>query len=309
MSGNAKLDLLLKIANEYSEEKMDQAVALYRDPEVFYHFSPMRKNLVSWYDDWKDKKILEIGSECGALTSYFSRQAFNVTCLELLSDYQQVNQLRNRKRENITYITGTITELPDEKYDMVFIGAAFAKAALYLPNSKEDTTTDGSGTAGAQIALLDSLMKHLNKDGKLILAVENRMGFKYFAGAMEEYSGQYFGGIEGMEGVHGERTFTSAEMQDIFGKFPEYVIRTYYPYPDYCFPMTIYSPQFLPNKGELNLNGNDIARKRLHLFDETKAFDLIVEHGLFPYFSNSYLYIMEKGQLCKGGRIFFCNFL
>ena len=296
MSGNAKLDLLLKIANEYSEEAMDRAVSLYRDPEVFYHFSPMRKNLVSWYDDWKDKKILEIGSECGALTSYFSRQAFNVTCLELLSDYQQVNQLRNRRRENITYITGTAAELPKERYDRIFIGAAFAKAATYLSRTREDMPTGGSATADAQIALLQLLFEHLNEDGKLILAVENRMGFKYFAGAMEEYSGQYFGGIEGMEGVNGERTFTPAEMQDIFGTFPEYTIRTYYPYPDYRFPMTIYSPDFLPNKGELNLNGNDIARKRLHLFDETKALDLIVEHGLFPYFSNSYLYIMEMGQ-------------
>lgn len=296
MSGNAKLDLLLKIANEYSEEKMDQAVDCYRDSEVFYHFSPMRKNLVSWYDAWKDKKILEIGSECGALTSYFSRQALNVTCLELLSDYQKVNQLRNRRRENITYITGTVAELPDEQYDMIFVGAAFAKAISYLPYTNKDMKINGSGMADAQIALLKSLMKHLNEHGKIILAVENRMGFKYFAGAMEEYSGQYFGGIEGMEGVNGERTFTSAEMQDIFGIFPEYAITTYYPYPDYRFPMTIYSPQFLPNKGELNLNGNDISRKRLHLFDETKALDLIVEHGLFPYFSNSYLYIMEKGQ-------------
>ena len=287
MSEKTQVELLLKIASEYSEEEMDQVVSIYRSPEVFYHFSPLRKNLISWYDGWKDKTILEVGSECGALTSYFSGQACKVTCLEQLSDYQTVNRTRNRAHDNIEYVTGKLENLPNQTYDMIFVGSAFAKACCYI-DAKEE--------AQAPFSLLRALSGRLNQAGKMVLAVENRMGYKYFAGAMEEYSGAYFGGIEGKTGAHGERTFTSLEMKDLFGRMSEFEISEYYPYPDYRFPMTIYSPQFLPKKGELNLNGNDIYGKRLHLFDETKGLDLILEHGLFPFFSNSYFYIMEKRQ-------------
>lgn len=287
MSEKTQVDLLLKIASEYSEEEMDQVVSMYRSPEVFYHFSPLRKNLISWYDGWKDKKILEVGSECGALTSHFLRQAFNVTCLELSPDYQAVNRTRNRECDNVKYVTGKLEDLPDEMYDIIFAGSSFSGACAYIEEKEE---------AEAPFSLLRALAGRLNQAGKIVLAVENRMGYKYFAGAMEEYSGAYFGGIEGKTGAHGERTFTSLEMRDLFCRMPEFEISEYYPYPDYRFPMTIYSPQFLPKKGELNLNGNDIHGKRLHLFDETKGLDLILEHGLFPFFSNSYLYIMEKRQ-------------
>ena len=35
-------------------------------------------------------------------------------------------------------------------------------------------------------------------------------------------------------------------------------------------------------------------RERLVLFDEEKVFDSLIESGLFPQFSNSYLVILER---------------
>ena len=40
------------------------------DPFMLYHLSSMRSNILSWYDFDPNGTALEIGAECGALTSY-----------------------------------------------------------------------------------------------------------------------------------------------------------------------------------------------------------------------------------------------
>ena len=68
----------------------------------------------------------------------------------------------------------------------------------------------------------------------------------------------------------------------------------YYPYPDYKLPMAIYSDKFLPSLGDLRNNMRNFDGDRVILFDEGKAFDNIIENGLFPEFSNSFLVIAYK---------------
>lgn len=70
----------------------------------------------------------------------------------------------------------------------------------------------------------------------------------------------------------------------------------YYPYPDYKFPLVIYSDYYLPKIGDLKYNMRNFDRERMILFDETKAFDTIINDGLFPLYTNSYLMVIKKGD-------------
>ena len=70
----------------------------------------------------------------------------------------------------------------------------------------------------------------------------------------------------------------------------------YYPYPDYKLPMVIYSDVYLPKKGELNSNINNLDRDRYIMFDEGKVFDDIIEQNMFPQYSNSFLVLLSLGE-------------
>ena len=68
------------------------------------------------------------------------------------------------------------------------------------------------------------------------------------------------------------------------------------PYPDYKFPMTIYSDKRLPKKGELRDNFCNFDRNRIQLFNEGKVYDSLTDAGLFQEFSNSFLVIVERKE-------------
>ena len=58
--------------------------------------------------------------------------------------------------------------------------------------------------------------------------------------------------------------------------------------------MKIFSDDYLPKKGELNRNWQNFDADRITLFDEGRVFDTILEAGLFPELSNSFLIRMTK---------------
>lgn len=56
----------------------------------------------------------------------------------------------------------------------------------------------------------------------------------------------------------------------------------YLPFPDYKLPMTIYSDERLPFKGELNRLETNYDRLRLQLFQESPVYDSLLDNDLFP---------------------------
>ena len=65
---------------------------------------------------------------------------------------------------------------------------------------------------------------------------------------------------------------------------------------DYKFPMVIYSDDFLPEKGTLNKNNLNFDRQKIYMFDESKVFDQVIDEGMFPFFSNSFLVEAKCGE-------------
>lgn len=134
----------------------------------------------------------------------------------------------------------------------------------------------------------------MKKGGRIIIAIENKYGLKYFAGCKEDHLGTYFSGIENYADGGGVRTFSRQGLERIFQNCGVSEYHFYYPYPDYKFMISLYSDHYLPRKGELCDNLRNFDNDRMVLFDEKNAFDGLVSDGLFPVFANSYVAVIGE---------------
>lgn len=66
--------------------------------------------------------------------------------------------------------------------------------------------------------------KHVKKDGNLVIAIENKMGMKYWAGCAEDHLSQFFAGIEDYPDGGAVRTFTRGGLEKLLHKcgIPDY---------------------------------------------------------------------------------------
>lgn len=138
--------------------------------------------------------------------------------------------------------------------------------------------------------MLGKLLGVKKTNGTMLMALENKLGMKYFAGCQEEQQGGYYVGIEDYSSWDGDiQPLSKKEIEDVLNAIGDIEYKFYYPYPDYKYPTIIYTDECLPKEGELFRNIRNIDRDRYIMFDERRAFDSIIKAGMFPEFSNSYL--------------------
>ncbi len=281
-------DELLDIAMNTPPSDYDRVIAEKKDWAVLYHFSKLRTNIVSFLPMTGREKVLEIGSGCGAITGILSDKAASVTCVELSRKRSLINAYRHRAKDNIEIRLGNFQDVEkglDQDYDMITLIGVLEYANHYIASPEP------------YCDFLRQIRRHLKKDGKLVIAIENRLGMKYFAGATEDHSGRYFEGVEGYGENSRARTFARPELEKILKEAGLTKGTWYYPFPDYKLPMAIYSDDYLPKAGELKNFISNFDRERMVLFDEGRAMESMTEGGLFPVFSNSYLVIAEGEQV------------
>ena len=278
-------DRMLKIAQKYGDIEYSSVIAEEKSWPILYHFSHVRENIVNWLPITKKDHVLEIGSGCGAITGTLAEQAGQVQCIELSKKRSMINAYRHREKTNINILLGNFEEIEPnlvEKYDWITLIGVFEYSEKYI------------GTSEPYKEMLLRTKRHLKPNGKIVIAIENRLGLKYWAGCTEDHVGKYFEGIEGYANTEGIKTFSRKELENIKRKTGNWKIDFYYPYPDYKLPMTVYSDKHLPNKGELNNTRYNFDRERLQLFDETRVYDGIINNGLLQEFFNSFLVILEE---------------
>lgn len=284
-SDGAVEDELLEIAQKYEEEELNQVIAERESWPVLYHFSHIRQNIVEWLPITGDDEVLEIGSGCGAVTGALARKAKHVTCVELSKKRSLINASRNKKYGNVEILVGNFQDIEKNlsvKYHYITLIGVFEYSEGYIQ------------TENPYVEMLRRISAHLAPGGRIIIAIENRLGLKYWAGCTEDHCGAYFEGLEGYPATNGVKTFSKPEIEKLIAQAGDFHIDFYYPYPDYKFPLAIYSDGYLPECGELMNNRNNLDRERMLLFEESRVYDSISESGLFPVFSNSFLISLEK---------------
>lgn len=245
---------------------------------ITYHFSPLRHNILNWYPFRKDCSILEIGAGCGALTGALTRKGGKVVSCELTLLRARINLERHKHEENLTIMVGDFSVLPVfEKFDYVVINGVLEYAAYMIKDQ-----------ADPYVWMLERAKQFLKPNGKILIAIENRLGLKYFAGAPEDHIGNTFIGIDGYSSDSRIRTFDRNELQSLCNDSGMSISRWFYPYPDYKFPSEIFTDESV-NRQEPVSPDEPLDHDRVALFNERKAWKDFARNGVVGCFSNSFL--------------------
>lgn len=192
-------DELLEVSKNYSRKEFNKIIDSREKWPLLYHFSHIRENIISWLPINKEHKVLEIGSGCGAVTGALAKKAGKVTCVDLSKKRSLVNAYRHKDYDNIEILVGNFQDIEkslEETYDYITLIGVFEYSEGYI------------GTNNPYVDMLKIIFSHLSDNGKIVIAIENKLGLKYWAGCTEDHTGLYFEGMEGYPRTKGVRTFT-----------------------------------------------------------------------------------------------------
>lgn len=264
-------------------DRVEAALQEGNEWELLYHLSDMRSNIIEWYPFEKDAGILEIGSGCGAISGCLCRKAKRVVGIELSKRRSLINAYRNRNCENLEIIVGNLKEVrTEEKFDYVTLIGVLEYAGSYI------------GGENPYRQMLEMAKKFLKPGGKIFIAIENKMGMKYFNGAKEDHVGKVFAGIENYRNISNVRTFSKPELKQLLSESGLGKCKFYYPAPDYKLPDSMYSDEYMPRIGDIRTWGQNYNEVRIALFNEGIAFDQVCRDEVFDYFSNSFLVVCNE---------------
>lgn len=276
-------DVILDIVSrdDYEENKNE----LIGDNFVLaYHLSSIRENILNWYPFEKTQTAIEIGAGCGAITGVLCQKLGKVVSVDLSKRRSSINYQRHKGYENLEIIVGNFNdiELP-EKYDYVVLNGVFEYAISFTDSNRP------------YHEFLRHISKFLKPNGKFLIAIENKLGLKYFNGGKEDHTDNYFIGLNNYVGNETVRTFTKTELAQILTDEGYSYHKFYYPYPDYKFPSEIFTDE------SINQNGYgrpyiNIETNRYSLFDECAVGESLMKENVRDIFANSFLLEASKEE-------------
>ena len=247
---------------------------------ILYHLSPIRQNIINWYPFKENASCLEIGGGCGAITGALCESLMEVKVVELSKRRATINYERHKNYDNLEIIIANLNDIKfNQKFDYITLNGVLEYAGSF-------TKTDEPYKD-----FLKQIKKYLKPDGKLIVAIENRYGLKYFSGAKEDHTAKVFDGITGYIDNETVRTFGKKELEILLDESGYPNQEFYYPHPDYKMPMEIYSTDWLPDASALLSPAPNFDYEKYELFSQNLAFKGIIENDQYEFFANSFLVI------------------
>lgn len=279
-------DEILGIVRNHKPSEYPEIIEREKNWPIFYHLSRERANIIEWVPMNGTERVLEVGSGCGAITGTLSRKAGEVTCVDLSRKRSEINAVRNCDCGNVTIHVGNFRDIEPElptNFDFIFLIGVFEYAQGYI------------GTEQPYENFLKMLLRHLSPGGRIVIAIENKLGLKYFAGCVEDHLGTYFSGIQGYRQDSVAQTFSRNGLIRILKSLGIRNYHFYYPYPDYKFMNLLYSDQYLPRASDLQDNVYNYDADRLILFNEKRAYEDMIRDGLYSTFANSFELVIGPG--------------
>ncbi|MCB1156130.1 MAG: class I SAM-dependent methyltransferase [Leptospiraceae bacterium] len=271
----------------YSEELRKSI----KDWPSLYHLSRRRSNLLRPFEEiLKNKKILEIGCGCGAITRYIGELGAEVYSIE--GSFRRAKSARERCKElsNVTIICGSSDKLPEYgEFDVVLLIGVLEYSPKFL------------GPEGPEL-LLKSIYRQLKPEGLLILAIENQLGLKYFAGYPEDHAGIPMYGINNSYTEGEFVTFGRKVLEDLLLDAGFDTLEQYIPLPDYKLPVSIVTPlgwQKYPDEMcslALESVKEDAQRSPYSFLSLENAYIPVWKNGLAQDLANSFLFSCYKGE-------------
>ena len=249
-----------------------------------YHLSSLRANILRPFEDRLKGEILEIGAGCGAITRFLGEQGGNVLALEGSPRRAAIARSRTRDLKNVTVLSEKFDAFKtDHKFDVITLIGVLEYANMF---------TSGNDAA---VVMLKYARQLLKPDGRLIIAIENQLGLKYFAGAPEDHLNVPMYGVEGRYKSDEPQTFGKKDLELLLKKSGFCSTRFMAPFPDYKLPCSIIteegfaSPNFDAAAFAWQSSKRDPQLPLFTGFSLELAWPEIIKNGLGLEMANSFL--------------------
>jgi O-antigen biosynthesis protein len=230
-------------AGDQEEKRIAAAVASVKDRSLLspewrdhctdwpsrYHLSATRANLLRPFEaSLHGQTVLEVGAGCGALTRYLGECGADVVALEASPTRAAIARERTHDLKNVTVVVERLDEFDFRgKFDVVTLVGVLEYAGMLIRG------------ADPALTLLYAARALLKPEGRLIVAIENQFGLKYFAGAAEDHLGEPMLSIEGRY-RKGQPVTWGRRALDGLLETAGFAHRQFLaPYPDYKLPVSI----------------------------------------------------------------------
>lgn len=261
--------------------------------KTFCHLSPVRANLLRPLSQILNGKVLELGSGCGILTRYLGELGCEVLALEGSLQRAKVTKARTADLKNVSVVCDRIESFQiKEKFDIVTMIGVLQYSRMFSHLDQN-----------AEANLLRTAIENLNQDGILIIAIQNKLGLKYFGGCPEANTDTPYFGLENRYHAKSVIRFDQREIQLLLNSVGLKNQKFLYPFPDYHMPKSIFSA-----RGLKELSSHFICDIIMpSLYQDRMRPDWVTPHfmlegvweticnaGLAPHLSNAFLILASR---------------
>lgn len=218
------------------------------------------KALIGWYDFENINNCLYIGDSDDALYEELSEHVAGHRCYNL--------------KDLVAFDTESA-----ERYDLIVLTSVFE-------------------TADNVRNIINTLLRILSPTGRLLIAMNNRFGIRYFSGDRDPYTERNFDGIEDYrraysrsEDIFSGRCYSRSEMLSILisGGIAEDMCKFYSVFPDLSSPTYICAEEYTPKEDLSNRIFPIYNYPASVFFEEETIYSDLVKEGLFHKMANAYL--------------------
>ncbi len=217
--------------------------------EVASYLSELPNGLLGWYPFETGGRILQIGSWFGAYSEMLAARCMELTILEPDPYRAHMTGKRLKAIKNLRiFPTDAVDYCKNcgEKFDYV----------IFIV----DETIDCFPNPDAYGERLRGVTSVLKLEGKLLFALPNRFGVKYFCGVPDPKTNVCFDGMT--ENNSELYRFDREELLQFVTSFGFSHVKLYYPMPDFPHPQVIYTDEFRPDSS---------VQERLHIYSTHKT--------------------------------------
>lgn len=255
---------------------------------VQYHLSPERSNLLRPFH-WEGLSVLELGAGMGAVSRLLAERAQSLYVIEGTESRYRVLKERLRGLDNWDGEVANFQQAQcTQKFDVVCAVGVLEYSELYL---------EGKSPAETFFGLAQRFLK---PDGVLVLAIENKLGMKYWSGSAEDHTGRLFDGICGYPETPTPRTFSRKELAELFQNAGFSELKQFFPFPDYKLAVSLMGEELIDLAPEL---AKELATQQAFVngglpqtqfFPNLLALETLTKAGLLKDFSNSFLFVGSR---------------
>jgi SAM-dependent methyltransferase len=287
-AAESELMAIVSAARDRSTDSPELAAAIH-DWITEYHLSLQRTHLLRPLRLARGQTLVELGAGCGALTRYLGETGAAVIAVEGSAARASIAAARCADLPNVGVVCDSLEALA--------LAGAFDVALMIGVLEYAPVFGHGADPVHDTLAKAHALLR---AGGTLVLAIENQLGLKYFAGCAEDHLGEPFGGVCDRYASDGPVTFGKRELEMRLGDAGFTQREFLAPFPDYKLPAVIVAPA-ATTRPEFSLGdllvravSRDYRGARDRAFLETLAWAPIVRNGLLFDLANSFLVLATK---------------